>query len=478
LLGWCAALLGASGLVGWRAPLTASAGDKEPSVLLVSIDTLRADAVGAYGHGARTPNLDALAAQGTLFEQAVAPSVYTGPSHAALLTGLHPATTGFRVNYAGLDASFPTLADDLGRAGFATAAFPSAWTTASSATRLPDRFQLYDEELRQRPWLPPRAGRVVLFRPFLRWAETHTTWPPYRPAGPTTDRVVAWLEDAPARPFFAWVHYFDPHLPYMPPADLTPGLTDGDRPATDGRWYALDAKERRAVAGSPEAVERMLALYAAEVRYVDREVGRVIEAARRASGGRLWIVVTADHGESMGEHGIWWNRDLYDVTLRVPLLIVPPEPPAVARVAEPVELIDVAPTLLDALGVDTGRRFDGRSLIPLIEGEEVAAAPAAHSLYTPEDSFFRGVANSIRTDRWKLIERSAGWSALDHWQEGRTELYDLWADPGETSDVAATEIEARAALAAEIPDDADPSGERRELSDEEREQLRALGYIQ
>jgi len=453
-----------------------------PSILLVSIDTLRADALGAYGGaGAHTPFLDALARQGVLFRVAIAPSVYTGPSHAALLTGLHPSTTGFVVNYMGLSPEFPTLAETLGARGYTTAAFPSSWTTTSRATNLPIRFQVRDEELRQYPWLPVLAMKPVLLRPLRRWLKSRTTWPPYRPAGATSDRVVHWLASRPTLPFFAWVHYFDPHVPYRPPPELAPEVSHaagGAAAGIDGSWYRLSAEARRALVTSPARVARMRALYAAEVSYVDRELARVVAAARAAAPGGLWTVVTADHGESMGEHGIYWNRDLYDVSLHVPLIIVPPGPASPRQVASPVRLIDIVPTLLAAVGVEAPRKLDGRSLIPLLAGQEDKYPVPARSLYVPEEAWYRAPAKSLRTRHWKLIARGAGWQGTDHWQSPRSELYDLEGDPGERRDLSAALPERRDTLARQLAKGAGGApAVRRALSQEERAQLRALGYL-
>jgi len=450
-----------------------------PSILLVSIDTLRADALGAYaGRAAHTPHLDALAREGTLFRNAIAPSVYTGPSHAALLTGLHPTTTGFVVNYMGLPAGFPTIAETLGAHGYTTAAFPSAWTTTSRSTNLPVRFQVRDEELRQYPWLPVPAMKPVLLRPLRRLLESRSTWPPYRPARATSDRVVAWLASRPAQPFFAWVHYFDPHVPYQPPPDLTAPASSEAARSVDGHWYRLSAEERHAIVAMPQRLARMRALYAAEVSYVDQQLERVLAAARAAAPAGLWIVVTADHGESMGEHGIYWNRDLYDPTLRVPLIIVPPAPSVPREVAAQVRLIDIVPTLLAAVGVAAPRKLDGRSLMPLLEGHEGGEPAPARSIFVPEDHWYRARAESLRTQRWKLIERSGGWRATDRWQGPRAELYDLSRDPGELTDLANALPALRAELGRRLATrDGGARPARRSLSEAERAQLRALGYL-
>ena len=455
----------------------AGVGDKT-SVLLVTIDTLRADSLGAYGHtGARTPVLDALAKRGTLFREAVAHSAYTGPSHGSILTGLLPSTHGFQVNYQGFVGEHRTLADRLRDEGYMTLAFPSAWTT--TAAGLPDSFEYVDSELRQHPWLPQAAYEVILLRPVARILERLHTWPIYRPAGATSARAARLLQRLDSQPFFAWVHYFDPHLPYAPPPELVAEAAP-EQVEVSGRWYVLSAHERRDLIRSEAKMQRMRALYDAEVHYVDRELAAVIDAAERAAAGRLLIVVTSDHGEPFGEHGRYYERDLYDPTLRVPLLIIPPKgrEAGVAQVSAQVRSIDIAPTIMEYLGLTWSGPLDGQSLQPLMSGATQEGPPEAISVYVPEPDMFRAPAKSVRTREWKLIKREAGFVSRDTWAQASSELYDLAQDPGELRDLAADQPEQQQRLSAHLADVEDNAQERHELNEQEREQLKALGYIQ
>jgi arylsulfatase A-like enzyme len=449
-----------------------------PSVLLVTIDTLRADRVGAYGYAAaRTPNLDALAAQGVLFRNAFAHSMFTGPSHATILSSRMPTSTGVLVNHQRLDDRFETLAQVFAGAGYVTAAFPSSYATAERATHLPGRFQFMDEDTHEHSTFPQAVRRCVLVRVLWPWLMGRSTWPFYRPALATTDRALRFLDANAGVPLFAWVHYYDPHLPYVPPAELrapNAKLVSGD-------WYRLKPRERRALVRDPQRVAAMHALYDAEITYVDRELGRLIEAARAAAPpGGLLIAVTADHGEPMGEHGHYWKRDLHDVTLHVPLLVLPPErePVALHSVDALVRLIDVAPTLLDWSGAPALAQAEGLSLRPLAQGETgPSPRPPAVAVALPESDSYGGLAASVRSDLWKLIRKQGDLWAADAFSPAATSLYDLTSDPGEATDVLASFPEIAAYLETLLPR-LDESAGNPELTDDERESLRALGYLQ
>lgn len=415
-----------------------------PSVLLVTIDALRADRVGVYGYGAaRTPSLDALAKQGVLFRNAIAHSGQTGPSHASILSGRLPAAHGALASEQPLGAGVPTLAERFAEAGYVTAAFPSARETRDAG--LAGRFQFADTDLREHREWPRAVWKCSALRALRPWLEGANTWPPYRPAAATVDRAARWLDAHRGAPVFAWVHLFDPHLPYLPPRELVAG----GAAELSGEWHALDAAERRAIATNPRRVAAMRALYDAEVAYADRELGRLIGRARDAApGGRLLVVVTSDHGEPMGEHGHHWRRDLYDETLRVPLVIVPPDAaPELAReVTAQVRLVDIAPTLLAWLGLPPLARSDGVSLLPLTRGESEASPGPAISFFRPARTDARPPATSVRTDAFKWIATEPGWDGADRWTSGDEQLFDLANDPLELADVAAAQPEVASLL--------------------------------
>jgi arylsulfatase A-like enzyme len=273
-----------------------------------------------------------------------------------------------------------------------------------------------------------------------------------------------------------WVHFFDPHLPYAPPPELV-RTADGEVPPIPN-WYWLSPEERRDMLESPGFPALMRAYYDAEIEWVDTALGHVIEAAKRAApGGRLVVAVTADHGESMGEHGLWWSRDLYEPTIRVPLIIAPEEPPMVSLVKTPVRSIDLAPTLFELAGLNPPGAVDGNSLVPLMKGEGEEHPRTVLSYSLPEVDYGRPVA-SLRSGDWKLIQRDAGWQGRNHWDEAELELYNVASDPDEKSDLASERPELVGPMAELLKGWRDRGGEREQLSSRQREMLRALGYLE
>jgi arylsulfatase A-like enzyme/Tfp pilus assembly protein PilF len=345
--------------------LSLSAGRK-PNVLLVTIDTLRADRIGAYGYrAAETPHLDALAAEGVVFESAFTHSPVTLSSHATLLTGRLPFQHGVRSNSLyQLPEEEVTLAEILRAAGYHTAAFVSA-AALDRRFQLTQGFATYDDDVNA-----VRDGGLI--------AE--------RSAAEVSGRATAWLEKAEAtRPFFLWVHFFDPHHPYAPPEPY-----------------------RSRFASSP---------YDGEIAYCDREVGRLIERLKRMGAVDDTIVVVAsDHGEGLGEHGEQTHGIfVYDSTLRVPLIMAGPGIPKGARDGRrPVGLVDVLPTVLGRLGLSTEAASSGRDLFR----EEPAPFLYAET-YLTRDFYRWSPLQALRSERYKLIKAP------------KPELYDLGADPVE-----------------------------------------------
>lgn len=470
-----------------NAPDTAAIAPDRPSILLVSIDTLRADHVGVYGYeSAHTPILDGLASEGVLFRETVSANVYTGPSHASILTGLLPENHGVSVNLMKLPESVPTLADILRKNGYVTGAFVSSFTTQDNACGLPSRFHAFDDDIRVFRWLPVQAQKIAILdivnkiMKVLGW-DDGAFGQSYRMGGDTADAAIKWLGSNGDRPFFMWVHFFDPHVPYRPPhgylhtgAQRVPGVT--------GQWYALNAKQRTEIVNSTERMADMIALYDGEVAYADDQLGRVVAAARRAAPGqKLLIVATSDHGESMGEHDIFWARQLYDPTLLVPLIIVPADPSirAVREVNVQVRLIDLAPTILELLEIESEVKFDGTSLVSLIQGAGESPGPALSGLY-PTRKAFAQERHSIRQDGWKLIKNSPGWNgpgAIPLAGESH-ELYNVGEDPGEIENLVASGEPILDVLKDRMGTHLSPMQKPElHLTPEERKQLRSLGYV-
>jgi arylsulfatase len=407
------------GLVGGA--LLAACADREPAadrraVVLITCDTLRADRLGFYGHpGDTSPNLDALAREALVFESAWSTVPITGPAMAALMTGRMPEELGLDGNRSHLAGAATTLAERLTQAGVETAAVVSNWV------------------LRRQPELP-EAG---VQQGFAHFDDRMEVPEPSRPdlkerlAPETTDAALAWLDGrARTGPFFLWVHYQDPHGPYTAPEDClrppAPGANEPElAPGADntGRGtlpsYQVVDGERR-----PAAYR---ARYEAEIRYFDRELGRLLDGLRaRGVLEHALLVFTADHGESLGEHGYFFShgQNLHRELLRVPLFLRPPGGAATpGRSAAPASHLDLYPTLLAAFGLEPGRTRG----VDLLAGEP----PAERVL----PQYLRGSWSATGARHRLLVEK------------GRRQLFDLVDDPHEQHDLAAAQPELVRALA-------------------------------
>ena len=409
--------------VGCRAGSPRSSSPERPNVLLVTIDTLRADHVGCYGDKeASTPAIDELAARGVRFETAVAHAPLTGPSHASILTSQIPPGHGFRNNSGfTLSPEVRTAAEDFRQAGYRTAGFVSGFPL-DRRFGFDRGFETYDDHL-------PK-GNDRRRTPYVE-----------RAADATTDAVLRWLApsmSAQASPrWFLWVHYYDPHAPYEPPGEL--------------------------------AEQFRRAPYDGEIAFVDRQLARLIRALdARNETGRTLILVTADHGESLGEHGEGTHGIfLYDATIRVPWVMAGPRVPA-GRVSRTVaRSIDVLPTLADYAGLPSRRDVDGRSLRAAADGREMSdAASYAESLYP---------------------ELELGWAPLYAWRTAGSkfiraphpEFYDLENDASETNNRIAGERARAEALDGKLEEAlrrAPPPVASRSVDPDAAERLRALGY--
>jgi arylsulfatase A-like enzyme/Flp pilus assembly protein TadD len=346
-------------------------------VVLITIDTLRADRLGCYGYSKNlTPNLDRIARNGVLFENAVAPAPSTPPSHASMFTGTYPTVHGVR-NAGGfsLDKSHLTLAEILREKGWQTAAFVGA-SVLDRIYGLNQGFDVYDDRM---PVSNPGAARDE---------------EPSRRAAQVVDRAIGWLqEQSGQKPFFLWVHIYDPHAPHKPP------------PPFQKRYR-----------NSP---------YDGEVAYTDQELGRLCNAIEmRSPAEKTLMAVLADHGESLTEHGEYYHGVfLYDSTLRIPWIMTGPGIPADRRVKSQARTIDLLPTLMNLLGGDTPQACQGVSLGPALTGQPIETTYSyAEALY-PKLNMGWAELRALRTSRWKYIRAP------------RPELYDLESDPGETTNV-------------------------------------------
>lgn len=431
--------------------------DRPVNVLLVTLDTTRADYLGCYG-GTRngTPHFDALARDGVRFENAIAQAAVTPVSHASIMTGLDPHHHGARVIYAAsgykLSHDVPTLATVLRGHGLATAAFLSSFTVSEFYGFEPG-FDTFDNGLgHATDGVMKCAGDRCAF-------DLGTN---QRRSDATTDKAIAWLR-AQRGPTFLWVHYWDPHDRHMlPPDDVV--------------------ARRRPPAGAPPA-DALRAVYAAEVEYVDEQFGRLRGALREL--GRdddTMIVVVADHGEGLGDHDHWFHRILYQEQIRVPLIVHVPGGPSGRVVTPLVRTIDIYPTVLDALGREPARRVDGESLLGLMGGRaEPARVAYAEALVRLDlNGFFLrnrpndDLLHAIVELPWKLVYRPSN--------PQLSELFHLGDDPREETSRLATDAEVASRLIARLKGmnafRSEPFGPAPTGDGEALERLRSLGYVE
>lgn len=412
-----------AGIAFWALHRTRPTPSIDGPIVLISIDTLRADRLPAYGYTrTRTPNVDRLIADGVLFEQAYSHSPQTLPAHTSILSGELPFAHGVRDNIGfSVAADQRFLQHDLKDLGFATAGFVSAYVLRHQ-TGINRGFDVYDDAL---PAATPDRplGQVQ------------------RDGADTVAAARAWIDRQPSPTFFAFVHIYEPHKPYTPP--------------------------KRFAAGDP---------YDGEVEHADEIVGQLLDHLR-AKGlyDRATILLLADHGEGLGdhgedEHGIF----LYRETIRVPFVVkLPDARGAGRRVAAPVQHVDVLPTILELARTSRSFRLQaegsgGRSLVPVLtESGNLPPASIYSESLSPRYHFGWSELYALTDDRYRLIRAP------------RDELYDLQRDPGERTSIAGERAQVRTAMRRaldaileEVPVNAPTS-----VSDEDRRRLAALGYV-
>lgn len=410
------------------------------SVLLVSIDTLRADRVGAYGHARpTTPVLDALAASGTLFERTVAPSPWTVPSHATLFTGRFPHVHGVVTEHDRLADDVPTLATLLKGRGMLTAAVV------------------------QTTWISAAQGLAQGFDSFVQV-------PDHLEGGVLVNRnAESFLRAYAGRPFFLFLHYYDVHSEYRPRPRFREQFTKPYDGPIDGSSMQLQDIRSGVLTPTPRDVEQLSDLYDAEIRQLDAALGRLFALLDELGiRDETLVVLTADHGEEFYEHGdVLHGRTLYGEVLGIPLIWSGPGIAKGARRAELASLADVAPTLLARLGVDAPPDLDGVDLFARTAPDPMRRVVAAADHNNAEPDSLR----MVQDRRHKLI--------LDR-ITGTVRLYDLERDPGEHTDVSAAHPEIVASLRADLDRylaRARAAPRRESLSAEEADRLRALGYL-
>ncbi len=339
-----------------------------PSVLLITLDTTRADRIGCYGYAAaKTPSIDALARSGALFRSAFSQVPLTLPSHTSLLTGTYPPTNGVPVNGVALGEGVATLAEVFRDHGHRTGAFISA-LVLDSRYGLDRGFDAYNDDLGSHSAVERRADRV-------------------------TDAALNWLAHPSDEPFFAWIHYFDPHSPYAPPA---PFRDQFDNP------------------------------YDGEIAFVDAQINRLMKWVDESGHqNNTLVIIAGDHGEAFGEHNETEHGFfVYNTTVHVPLILsFPGNLRAQTVIDTPVGLIDIFPTIIDLLDWKERTDLEGESLAPMCRGETSTHRPVYGESEYPHLGFGWAPLHSITTERWKYIDAPRG------------ELFDRAKDPKEQSNV-------------------------------------------
>ncbi len=424
------------------------------NVVLLTIDSLRADHLGCYGyHHATSPFMDEFAAQGVMAERFLAPVIPTQPSYTTMLTGQYPTTHNI-VSHGGqaeLAGDAPMLSETLVQAGYATC-------TADSLFRHRFWFGRGFEFI-----IDPSVRRKLML---LLDCET------------LNKRAIPWLREHKDEPFFLFVHYWDPHTPYTPPERYRGLFYDGKNPL-DPENHSLEewwdspggamAQDfwLRTPQGHITDADYVTAMYDQEVRHIDDGLREIVGAIDEMGlADNTLIVVIGDHGENMNEHGIFYDHyGLYDSVLHVPMLMrLPGRLPAGLRLPQMLQHVDLAPTVLDALGVPIPPAMEGKSFWPLATG---ATSEGGYEAVVSAECTWRPCW-SYRTDAYKFIL----WREEDENGACQRELYDLKADPDELRNI----VDERPDIAAELEQRLEAwIAERLRIAGREEDPLREQG---
>ena len=417
-----------------------------PNVLLVSIDTLRADRLSSYGYTRNTtPRIDELLARGVRFSDARTIEPLTAPALASMLTALPPHEHGASRNGLRMREKLVSFSKILGRRGYSTAAFVGNWTLQDRLTGLGEHFETYSSVLNRKRWLgmvKSEATAEDLNEQAIDWLDQH-------------------LQAERRKPFLLWVHYVEPHGPYELHSSMLDQL---------GIEFTTEL----------EAADR----YDTEVAWVDARTGDLLDAVfERVERRETLVVFVADHGESLGDHGYWGHgRHAYDASLRIPMGLVWEGRIEPGVRDEPALITDLAPTLLSAAGLEVPDFFQGFDWLPVLDGE--AEAPADRTmLFQAHKGTVLSKEDPAKARQKGLLEVArivAGRKEILRVARGRRQVYDLAADPDEIDNLASGEPSAELAAwleevrrRLELADDLPPPS----LSDEDMDAMRALGYI-
>lgn len=424
-------------------------GEARPNVLLITVDALRADHVGACGNPwIQTPSMDLLARHGALSCDTYPQQPQSNPALASLLTSTYPAVHGVRMHMVDrLPDSFDTLAEILARHGYATAAI-LPWPALEPAfSGFHQGFDVYETYVVNAPPTlenPLTASLGALYRrvtdqvalggaleAVLALREQVEEEIDGR-ADVTAAAAIQWLSERRRSPFFLWVHFFDPHYPWTAPEPWDQLYDEGYSGRYDGSMGFVFEMREGIFDPDPRDVEYLRHLYASEISYADHHVGQLLgHAAQLGLLENTVILLTGDHGESLGERGGSWPEgeywlhgdDLYSPGIRVPLMLYDPRwVPEPRMLTAPLQHVDLMPTVLDLVGIPIPTQAQGRSLVPLLDGRDEGRDRVAITIL-PDDR----ASSIVSAEGWKLI--------VDHWSRTQ-ELYYLPGDPDERIDLA------------------------------------------
>lgn len=436
-------------------------GGGTPNVLLITIDTLRADQLGSYGHPfVKTPSLDAFAAQGARFTLHLVQEPQTNPSHCSMFTGMYPSSSGVRIHMVDkLPDNLDTLATLFSKAGYATAGLFSWMSFDPQYCNFQRGFQVYKDLTLNKPGIlsnpvvQQAAANYRVAEQYLVVAQTASKVSGLNSqiesnskgrADQTTDAAIAQIRAFGSKPFFMWLHYFDPHYPYTPPGNYATMYDPTYRGAMNGDITTVDAILAGKLQPAGADLQRLVSLYQGEISYLDSQISRLFTALDQFNlGNNTVVAITGDHGESFAEHtqfeedgNIFHPKSLYNAEGRVPLLLrYPPLVKAGTVVNAPTQAIDLFPTLLELAGQPVSAQSEGTSMVGVLQGSDDGSQRKAFA------SMPDYVFTSIATPEWKLIQNNA---------TGQHRLYNMTSDLGETKDVLSANSDTGAQLASQL----------------------------
>jgi len=415
---------------------------KRSNLILITVDSLRADRLGFYGCEKNTsPNFDKMADKYVAFDQAIAPGPSTSPSMAAVLTSEYPLSYG---GYYYLSERRTSIAEVLAESGYSTFGLHSN-PFLSERHNFNKGFSIYEDidvgdrgiallERKVQSRLDKSSQVYQVLRTIYRYVEDFRTIdlkPRSERAGIVIEKAMALIQSS-SQNFFGWLHFMDTHRPYSPKREFMETTCSKIPKASEVRDLNNRLKRASPELVSEQEVKLAMDLYDAEINYFDYELGKFVKALTNMGVlDNTYLIITADHGEEFGEHGQFGHKSkLYDELLRVPLVIVGPGMDKALRVMDTVSLMDLAPTIVDLLGVEVSektRKFRGQSLVALIEGKE-----------SRSEGVISEVSHEIAKMDWsktKIAIRTSNWKYIYSREQELRELYDLRRDPKEAQNV-------------------------------------------